>query len=149
VDQFARRCAVTARQAAKDAGVGRQERLRRQRCISRWVDPNSGMCITRIALDPLTDATMWQAINSAVHTCQAEMDANRVEPPPWGQLAVDVTVGLITGAQPSIPGCPKSLCTSTGPTCAATPPRRGSSVSSTTAPHCRRPQCAGCAATPT
>ena len=99
VDQFARRCASTARQAAADAGVARQERLRRQRCISRWVDADTGMCITRLALDPLTDAEMWTAINTAVRGAQADFDANRVEPPAWGQLAVDVTVGLITGAQ--------------------------------------------------
>ena len=99
VDQFARCCAATARHAAHDAGVGRQERLRRQRCISRWVDADTGMCITRLALDPLTDAEMWTAINATVRAAQADFDANRVEPPAWGQLAVDVTVGLITGAQ--------------------------------------------------
>jgi hypothetical protein len=99
VDVFARRCARVARRAAADAGVARQERLRRQRCVSRWVDAETGMCITRLALDPLTDAEVWTAINAAVRDAHADLDRERVDPPAWGQLAADVTVGLITGAR--------------------------------------------------
>jgi hypothetical protein len=99
VDAFARRCNTAARRAAADGGTGRQERLRRQRCISRWVDADTGMCITRIALDPLSDAEMWTAINAAVRDAQADMDHDNIEAPGWGQLAADVTVELITGAR--------------------------------------------------
>jgi hypothetical protein len=76
VEVFARRCATAARRAAADVGVARQERLRRQRCISRWVDADTGMCITRIALDPLTDAEMWTAINAAVRATRATSTAS-------------------------------------------------------------------------
>jgi hypothetical protein len=57
------------------------------------------MWITRIALDPLTDAEVWTAINAAVRDARADLERERVEPPAWGQLAADVTVGLITGAR--------------------------------------------------
>jgi hypothetical protein len=99
VEAFARRCNSAARRAAADGGTARQERLRRQRCISRWVDADTGMCITRIALDPLGDAEMWTAINAAVRDAQADMDHENIEAPGWGQLAADVTVELITGAR--------------------------------------------------
>jgi hypothetical protein len=99
VDEFARRCGRVARRAAADAGTDRHERLRRQRCVSRWVDAETGMCITRLALDPLTDAEVWTAINAAVRDAQADLERERVEPPAWAQLAADVTVGLITGAR--------------------------------------------------
>jgi hypothetical protein len=107
VDAFARRCNTAARRAAADAGVARQERLRRQRCISRWVDADTGMCITRIALDPLTDAEMWTAINAAVRATQADLDQHNIAAPAWGQLAADVTVGLITGARTVPPRTPE------------------------------------------
>jgi hypothetical protein len=90
---------VTARRGAADVGTDRHERLRRQRCVSRWVDAETGMCITRLALDPLTDAEVWTAINAAVGDAQADLDRERVEPPAWGQLAADVTAGSITGAR--------------------------------------------------
>jgi hypothetical protein len=57
------------------------------------------MSITRIALDPLTDAEMWTAINAAVRDAQADLDRHNIEPPAWSQLAADVTVGLITGSR--------------------------------------------------
>jgi hypothetical protein len=107
VDAFARRCARTARRAAADAGTARQERLRRQRSISCWVDGETRMCITRIALDPLADAEMWTAIDAAVRVARADMDRERVEPPAWGELAAEVTVGLITGAQAVHPRVPE------------------------------------------
>jgi hypothetical protein len=107
VDAFARRCGFTARRAAADAGVARQERLHRQRCVKRWIDPETGMHITRIALDPLTDAEMWTAIDAAIRGARVDMDRERVEPPAWGQLAADVTVGLITCAQAVDPRVPE------------------------------------------
>jgi hypothetical protein len=107
VESFARRCARVARRAAADTGTARQERLRRQRCVSRWVDAETGMCITRLALDPLTDAEVWTAINAAVRDAHADMERERVEPPAWGQLAADVTVGLITGARAVNPRVPE------------------------------------------
>ena len=47
----------------------------------------------------MTDAEMWTAINAAVGAAQADMDRDGIDPPPWEQLAADVTVGLITGAR--------------------------------------------------
>ena len=57
------------------------------------------MCVTRIALDPLTDGVLWQTINAALAAARADYDQAGVEPPAWTQLAADVVVGLITGAR--------------------------------------------------
>ena len=99
VDEFARRCNQAARQASADAGVARQERQRRQRAVGRSVDPVTGLCITRIALDPLTDGMMWQTINAALAAARADYEQAGVEPPAWTQLAADVVARLITGGR--------------------------------------------------
>jgi hypothetical protein len=99
VDVFARRCAFAARQAEADAGVARQERQRRQRAVGRSIDPVSGLCITRIALDPLADGMMWQAINAAVAAARAGFERDGVQPPAWTQLAADVVVRLVTAGR--------------------------------------------------
>jgi hypothetical protein len=57
--------------------------LRRQRCISRWVDADSGMRITRIALDRITDAEMWTPINAATDRASTDTHPRRTSTLTW------------------------------------------------------------------
>ena len=69
-EQFDRECQDLARNLSGDDGLSRQERLRRDRNVRRWVDKHSGMCKTLLSLDPLADAKVWSAINAAVATAR-------------------------------------------------------------------------------
>ena len=97
-EQFDRECQDLARNLSGDEGLSRQERLRRDRNVRRWVDKHTGMCKTLLSLDPLADARAWSAINAAVATVRnADQDNDRT----WDQLQADVVVDLLTGARSS------------------------------------------------
>jgi hypothetical protein len=93
-EQFAVEVRELARNVAGDDGLSRQERMRRDRNVQRWVDRYSGMCHTKLSLDPLADAQVWAAILAAVATARAvyQRDDDRT----WDQLQADAVVDLIT-----------------------------------------------------
>ena len=108
-EQFDRECQDLARNLSGDDGLSRQERLRRDRNVRRWVDKHSGMCKTLLSLDPLADAKAWSAINAAVATARNadQHDDDRT----WDQLQADVVVDLLTGARSSATsGCRRCRC---------------------------------------
>jgi Domain of unknown function (DUF222) len=98
-EQFDRECQGLARNVSGDAGLSRQERLRRERNVRRWVDKHTGVCKTLLSLDPLADATAWTAINAAVAAARAANQHN--DDRTWDQLQADVVVDLLTGARAS------------------------------------------------
>jgi Domain of unknown function (DUF222)/HNH endonuclease len=96
-EQFDRECQELARNLTGDGGLSRQERMRRDRNVRRWVDKHTGMCKTLLSLDPLTDAQAWTAINAAV---AAARSANQqADDRTWDQFQADVVVDLLTGAR--------------------------------------------------
>jgi Domain of unknown function (DUF222)/HNH endonuclease len=94
-EEFERHCRHLALRLGGDDGVAHHERLRRDRCVRRWVDTGSGMCKTLLALDPLADAQAWASINAAVASARA--DGRRDDDRSWDQLRADVVVDLLTG----------------------------------------------------
>ena len=96
-EQFDRECQDLARNLSGDDGLSRQERMRRERNVRRWVDKHTGMCKTLLSLDPLADAMAWTAINAAMAAARTanQHDDDRT----WDQLQADVVVDLLTGAQ--------------------------------------------------
>lgn len=101
--EFSRRCRDLAAQLCADDGVERQERLRRQRTVTRWSDPD-GMCHTKLSLDPLADAQVWSAIGELVdrirnhQTGDRPDDAPGVEGRTFQQLCADAFAELCTAA---------------------------------------------------
>ena len=94
-EAFDREVKDLAKALSGDDGVSRQESLRRQRTVQRWVDKHTGMHKTLIVLDPVADAAMWTAINSAIGTARsAKQDDNLT----FDQLRADAVVDLITSA---------------------------------------------------
>ncbi|HET9667271.1 MAG TPA: DUF222 domain-containing protein, partial [Desertimonas sp.] len=93
-EQFDREIGDLARLLSADGGLSRHERLRRQRQVRRWVDRHSGMCNTLLSLDPLADARVWTAFNTAVATARAvnQHDDDRT----WDQLQTDAIVDHLT-----------------------------------------------------
>jgi hypothetical protein len=96
-EQFERECRDLAHNLSDDGGLSRQERLRRERNVRRWVDKHTGMCKTLLSLDPLADATAWTAINAAVAAARSadQHDDDRT----WDQLQADVVVELLRGGR--------------------------------------------------
>jgi hypothetical protein len=93
-EQFDREVRDLARDIAGDGGLSRHERLRRQRCVRRWVDRHSGMCNTLLSLDPLDDAKVWAAFNAAVAAARAANQHG--DGRTWDQLQTDAIVDHIT-----------------------------------------------------
>jgi hypothetical protein len=96
-EQFGRQCRDLARHLSDDGGLSRQERMRRDRNVRRWVDRYTGLSKTLLSLDPLADAMAWTAINAALATARNadQRDDDRT----WDQLQADVVVDLLTGAR--------------------------------------------------
>jgi Domain of unknown function (DUF222) len=146
-EQFDRECKDLARNLAGDDGLSRQDRLRRERKVRRWVDKHTGMCNTLLSLDPLADAQAWTAINGAIAAARAadQQDDERT----WDQLQADVVVDLLTGARAdgerAVPEVSVLIDYDTlrAGLHATRPVRRP------TARRCRSKRCAACAVTPT
>jgi hypothetical protein len=96
VEEFGREMTQLGRLLARDEGVSHHERLRRQRSLTRWLDRQTGMCHTRLVLDPEADAKVAAVLDSAVASerARAETDDRSFE-----QLRADAFVGLLTGAR--------------------------------------------------
>jgi hypothetical protein len=95
VEVFSREVRKLGEILSRDDGVRRHERLRRQRCVRRWVDRVTGMCHTDLVLDPLTDAAVATALGAAITAEQAEGADDRT----LDQVKADAVVGLITGTR--------------------------------------------------
>jgi hypothetical protein len=93
-EQFAAEAERLARAVATDDELSRHERLRRDRNVRRWVDKHTGMCTTKLSLDPLADAAVWTSIDAALATARAgdQRDDDRT----WDQLQADVVADLLT-----------------------------------------------------
>ena len=69
VEEFGRKMGELGRALSGDGGLSRQEWRRRQRCVKRWVDRETGkleLCHTHLVLDPETDERVARAFGAAV-----------------------------------------------------------------------------------
>jgi len=96
VETFEREMSKLGRVLSRDDGVSRLERLKRQRCVRRWVDRVTGMCHTHLQVDPETDARIATALDAAVASARAAAQDEDVD---FDHLKTDALVGLITGAR--------------------------------------------------
>ena len=90
------RVAELARRLVADRAASDAEELDRQRAnsvVKRWVDKITGMCVTRLELDPVRDAALWSAVDSALATMR-QNDGNATTP--WSQMQVDAFVAAVT-----------------------------------------------------
>jgi len=97
VEEFSRKMGELGRALSGDDGLSRQEWRRRQRCVKRWVDRETGLCHTHLTLDPETDERVARALGAAVAAEQAA--APRDDDRSFDELRADALVGLITGAR--------------------------------------------------
>ena len=100
VDAFDRECRelaknIRARHNA-DADVDELERQRAQSKISRWVDPTTGMHKTLIEADPVTDRTLWAAIQQARAKLRLRDQQTGSERTSWDRLTVDALVDAVS-----------------------------------------------------
>jgi len=95
-DAFARRCRELARRVIAAQATTDAEELDRQRAnstVKRWTDKITGMCVTHLELDPIRDAQLHSAVDSALAMLRLD-DANAKTP--WSQLQVDAFVAAVT-----------------------------------------------------
>jgi hypothetical protein len=108
VDAFSRECRGVARQvvAASTDGAGDAAELDRQRAMSnvkRWVDKVTGMHCTLLQLDPVSDATVWSAVDAQLASLR-HADGNAGTS--WQRLQVDAFVAAV-GAGPGAERVPE------------------------------------------
>jgi hypothetical protein len=65
VEVFQREMSTLTDALSGDDGLSRHERRRRQRCVKRWVDRQTGLCHTHLTLDPEADAAVGAALSAA------------------------------------------------------------------------------------
>ena len=103
---------ISARNLSGEWRASRQERLRRERNVRRWVDRHSGMCKTLLSLGPVrrrygVDGDQRRRRHRR-NTNQHEDDRT------WDQLQADVVVDLLAGARRSATnGSRRCRCSST------------------------------------
>ncbi len=115
IDTFTRRCRALVAQLTSELTDNDASELDRQRAAShirRWVTAGDGMHHTQLALDPLRDEIVWNAVNRSLRSLQ-QRDGNARTP--WNQLQINAFVGTVLGS----PGAPTTTTTSTA---SATPP---------------------------
>jgi hypothetical protein len=105
VEAFEREMSKLGRVLSGDDGVSRMARLKRQRCVRRWMDRVTGMCHTHLQVDPETDARIASVLDAAVASARAAAQGEDVE---FDHLKADALVGLITGARTTGAPCPRS-----------------------------------------
>ncbi len=108
VDAFTRECRGVARQivAASTDGAGDAAELDRQRAqakVKRWVDKTTGMRLSLLELDPVSDATVWSAIDAQLASLR-KADGNARTP--WKRTQVDAVVAAV-GAGPGADRVPE------------------------------------------
>lgn len=98
VDAFTRRCRDLARRltpARSDADE--LDRQRQQSNVKRWVDKITGMHLTRLELDPVRDAMLWNIVNGELGR-QRQIDGNARTP--WQQMQVNAFIAAVRGGTP-------------------------------------------------
>ena len=108
VDAFVRECRGVARQvvAASTNGAGDAAELDRQRAmatVKRWVDTSTGMHHSHLELDPVSDATLWSAIDAQLASIR-HADGNARTP--WPRMQVDAVIAAV-GAGPGADRVPE------------------------------------------
>jgi hypothetical protein len=98
VEAFEREVRELTRLLQTDDGLSRHGQRRRQRCLRRWVDRDTGMCHTHLTVDPETDAKVAAVLHAAVRA-EERVDAATGEQRTLDQLRADAAVALITGAR--------------------------------------------------
>jgi len=101
VDTFARACrdlatSIRARHNAR-SDVDELERQHAQSKITRWVDKVTGMHKTLIEADPLTDRTLWAAIQTCRRRRQRKARTATGPRPSFDRLTVDALVDAVSG----------------------------------------------------
>ena len=71
------------------------ERQRKQSNVKRWTDSDTGMKHTHLALDPLRDAAIWNAIDHHLATLRQD-PANQERP--FAELQVEAVVAAVNAA---------------------------------------------------
>jgi hypothetical protein len=98
VDSFTRRCRELARKIVADSRQGSDadelDAQRRASTVKRWTDKVSGMCVTRLELDPVRDAQVWAAVDRTTARLRAADGNART---PWSQLQVGAFVEAVSG----------------------------------------------------
>lgn len=98
VDSFTRRCRELARKIVADSRQGSDadelDAQRRASTVKRWTDKVSGMCVTRLELDPVRDAQVWAAVDRTTARLRASDGNART---PWSQLQVGAFVEAVSG----------------------------------------------------
>ena len=95
VDVFARRCReLTARLAAPKHDADELDSQRSRANVKRWVDKITGMGHTHLELDPVRDATLWNAVNAALARVVQRDGTART---PWQQMQVNAFVEAVRG----------------------------------------------------
>jgi hypothetical protein len=95
VDVFARRCRALADRltpARSDADELDAQRARSN--VKRWVDKVTGMHHTHLELDPVRDATVWNAVNRSLAKLRRRDGSART---PWQQMQVNAFVAATQG----------------------------------------------------
>jgi hypothetical protein len=95
VDVFVRRCRALADRltpARSDADELDAQRARSN--VKRWVDKVTGMHHTRLELDPVRDATVWNAVNRSLAKLRRRDGNART---PWQQMQVNAFVAATQG----------------------------------------------------
>ena len=110
VDAFTRECRGVARHvvAASTDGAGDAAELDRQRAqanVKRWVDKTTGMRLTLLELDPVSDATVWSTIDAQLASLR-KADGNARTP--WQRMQVDAVVAAV-GAGPGADRVPEIM----------------------------------------
>ena len=103
VDTFEQNCRGLARQlnAAHNPASDADE-LERQRQMSRvrrWTDKDTGMRHTHLELDPVSDATLWAAIDAHRRRLRADAGNGRLA---WERLQVDSVIGAVSSGSNGI-----------------------------------------------
>lgn len=103
VDRFAKECrdlakGIRARHNAQ-ADVDELERQRHQSKVTRWVDKVTGMHKTLIECDPLTDRTIWSAVQRTRGRLRQRDHQTSGPKPTWDRLTVDSFADALNGGQ--------------------------------------------------
>ena len=95
VDVFARRCReLAARLTPARSDADELDAQRARSSVKRWVDKVTGMHHTRLELDPVRDATVWNSVNRSLAKLRRRDGNART---PWQQMQVNAFVAATQG----------------------------------------------------
>jgi hypothetical protein len=94
VEAFERQVRDLERRLSRDDGIRQHERLREQRSLRRWIDRQTGLAHTHLALDPESDAKLSAALDAAVAAERARSGGDETRT--FEQLRADAFVAQLT-----------------------------------------------------